>query len=229
MFIVLLSVGLLTLLGPNVICTPALYAGPWTSRQAVRWTEPRRGKKKKKRGRCLRVSDGALHRGDLWGDRSQNALRAERSGVTEVCGEDGTDTGRCADAARRQRERHSCGERTSFHRTHRGFAEKSGAAAEPVKASWLCRCGAGSPTREESTWSWWGNFFFKAVRLHSYRWLLTGLFVLPANELFQHLFPPIQLTSYVQEVLSWAKGTTLIDCPCSIMSLLYSICCIHTD
>lgn len=71
------------------------------------WGELSRGeeKKKKKRGRCLRVSDGALHRGDLWGDRSQNALRAERSGVTEACGEDGTDTGRCADAARRQRER----------------------------------------------------------------------------------------------------------------------------
>lgn len=56
------------------------------------------------------------------------------------------------------------------------------AAAEPLKASWLCRCGAGSPTKEGSTLSWWGKFDQKAVQLHSCRELLIDASALAVDE-----------------------------------------------
>lgn len=79
---------------------------------------------------CGRAGGPSAHRG------------AERSGVAEAA-----DAGRCAAHGRTERE------------TKSGGAEDDGSAATARlgggQSSWGCRCAAGSPTREESTWCWW--------------------------------------------------------------------------
>lgn len=76
----------------------------------------------------------------------KNALGAAagRSDVTEACGEDGADTGRCAEHCAQT------GEDTDTDRTaERTSIHPEAFLKSPAEVS--CRCAAGSPTREEST------------------------------------------------------------------------------
>ncbi|KAI3354362.1 hypothetical protein L3Q82_018888, partial [Scortum barcoo] len=139
--------------------------------------------------------------------------------------------------AQTDRQRQSCcrEDGSAPPQPHRGSAEKSGAAAAgPVKASWLCRCGAGRPTREESTWSWWGNFM---LWLGANTWLFMKTFLLySTGQQYHYLYKMLgRITSKIQPLSRQTQLATrlvgmhfnnLTVCVCVCFVLCFYFVCV---